>query len=65
MRYQIITYSKDSGTDEKLDYKTLAEARKASRDYKHDSYYQGVIIYDLKLWRVIDEYGYFPDGQDP
>lgn len=64
-RYQIITYSRDSGVDEKLEYKTLSEAKEAARPYRNDSYYEGVIIYDLKKWKIVAEYGYFPDGARP
>ena len=64
-RYQIITHSRDSGTDEKLEYYTIAKATSESRQYRLDDYYDGVIIYDLVLNRIVREYGCFPESSRP
>lgn len=44
LRYQVITWSDDIGADERMDYKTKAEAVKAARAYKgHEEY---AAVYD-------------------
>ena len=66
-RYQIITYSEDSGADEKREYKTIKEAEQAAREYKYhsDGYYCGLIIFDLVKRVIVREWGYFSDRAKP
>lgn len=68
-RYQIITYDRDGGTDEKLEYQKLSDAIIDAEKYLDGTYdgfqYEGVIIYDQKEWTVLYEYGYWPEGARP
>ena len=58
-RYQIITYDPNCGTDEKLEYKTIKEAKKAVIEYLKD--YKGAFIYDIKTKSVKHAFNEFPD----
>lgn len=71
-RYQVITYDKDGGADEKRDYQSLEDAGRAARGYIDGSEpladglcYAGAIVYDLNERRIVREYGYFPSGAKP
>lgn len=57
MSYQIITYSPDTGTDERGDYRTQREAQQALKQYLQEA---GALIYDLDRWRIAYRRGYWP-----
>lgn len=63
--YQVITYSKDSGTDEKLDYRRKADAVRAAREYLKDPYYSGVCVWDLTRRYIAAMFGDMPDDARP
>lgn len=44
-KYVVVTYSHDSGYDEKMDYDSIKEARREAKEYAKDSYYECVTIY--------------------
>lgn len=64
-RYQIVTYSRDSGENEKLEYETIAEAYKVARRYMRDKYYSGVMVWDKKTQSIKEIFGYFPNAAMP
>jgi len=71
-RYQVITYDKDCGEDEKLEYQTLESAIRAAKGYIDGTEpladglkYDGAIVYDLKYHRIVRKYGYFPEWAKP
>lgn len=68
-RYQIITYDRDGGADEKWDYQELSAAIVDAQKLLNGKYdgvtYEGVIVYDLKEWKILREYGYWPDNERP
>lgn len=64
-RYQIITYSVDSGSDEKQEYTTQARAASASRKYRQDKYYDGVMIFDLWRKHIVKTWGNWPANACP
>lgn len=43
-KYHVITYDRDCGYDDKLDYSTLEQARTACKQYIADNYDAAVII---------------------
>ena len=59
MRYQVITWTRGEGHDERREFSTLAEARAAARIYRREC--DGVGIYDFRLWVVRETLGRFPD----
>ena len=67
MRYQVITYSRNDGADEKLDYGSIAAADRAAQSYTDgfDGSYDGAIVYDKQQGRALREYGYFPEAARP
>lgn len=71
-RYQVITYDRDGGADEKLEYQTIEEAERAAQGYTDGTEplsdglcYEGAMVYDLKERRVVREFGYFPNFARP
>ena len=46
MRYQVITWTRGEGHDERREFSTLAEARAAARIYRREC--DGVGIYDFR-----------------
>ena len=62
MSYEIITYSPDTGTDERREVRTIREARQALRQYRREA---GALIYDLDRWRIVYQRGYWPAGSLP
>lgn len=62
MRYQIITYSPDTGTDERQEARTIKDAKKMLRMHRQET---GAIIYDLDRWRIVYQRGYWPAGALP
>ena len=67
--YQVITYSNDSGSDEKLEYATLEEAKIAAKDYlTNDLYknedgvrdYDGIGIFNKESKKIEYKSGHFP-----
>lgn len=67
MRYSVITYSRDTGADEKMDYGSLAAADRAARSYTDgfDGSYDGAVVFDRKQGRSVREYGVFPERARP
>ena len=59
-RYQVITYSHDSGLDEKMEYNSITEARRAIKTEYSDGHWCGWAIWDHRDKRVIDKIGAFP-----
>ena len=53
-RYQLITYSYDSGVDEKFDYDNLRDLKADAREYIVDDYYDTVAYYDRKTERFVN-----------
>ena len=62
MSYQIITYSPDTGSDERGDYRTQRDARQDLKLYRHEA---GAIIYDIDRWHIVYRRGYWPAGALP
>lgn len=70
MAYQVITYDRETGVDEIMEYTRRAEA--AARA-KRELYFspkgcgtaEGVIVYDLKRKKIADIFGYFPERYRP
>lgn len=58
MRYEIVTWCRECGADEKQDYRTIKEARKAALEYLEE--YPAVAIYDYKKGLVAEYYNNFP-----
>ena len=59
MRYQVITWTRGEGHDERREFSTLAEARAAARIYRREC--DGVGIYDFRRGVVRETLGRFPD----
>ena len=57
MRYQIITWTRGEGHDERREFSTLAEARAAARIYRREC--DGVGIYDFRLGVIRETSGNF------
>ena len=57
MRYQVITWTRGEGHDERRKFSTLAEARAAARIYRREC--DGVGIYDFRLGVVWETIGNF------
>ena len=67
-RYQVVVYHHiETGFDERLDYRTLAEAEQAAQGYvagtmESDGFaYDGAAVYDLQERRYLRIYGDYPD----
>ncbi|MCM1008286.1 MAG: SNF2-related protein [Ruminococcus flavefaciens] len=62
--YQVVTYSNDSGADDKKDFPTLDEAVEKGRSYLYDreyeGYYSGIAILNTKEHKVEYYEGDFP-----
>lgn len=58
MRYQVITWARGEGHDERREFSTLAEARAAARIYRREC--DGVGIYDFRLGVIRETLGRFP-----
>ena len=58
MRYQVITWTRGEGHDERREFSTLAEARAAARIYRREC--DGVGIYDFRLGVIRKTLGRFP-----
>lgn len=59
MCYQVITWTRDEGHDERQEFHTLAQARAAARIYRREC--DGVGIYDFRLGVIRETLGRFPD----
>lgn len=57
MRYQVITWTRGEGHDERREFSTLAEARAAARIYRREC--DGVGIYDFRLGVIRETIGDF------
>lgn len=57
-RYQIIVFDRESGHDERQEFRTLAEARAAARIYRRE--HEGVGVYDFQLRVIRETLGRFP-----
>lgn len=69
-RYQVITYSRDTGADEKREYTTIKEASAAA--LQELSFRPGkvgieeaALVYDLKSKRVRAIWGFWPESAKP
>ena len=58
MRYQVITWTRGEGHDERREFSTLAEARAAARIYRREC--DGVGIYGFRLGVIRETLGRFP-----
>ena len=70
MAYQVITYDRETGVDEKMEYtrRTEAAARAKRERYCNPKGYgtaEGVIVYDLKRRKIKDIFGHFPERYRP
>lgn len=70
MAYQVITYDRGTGVDERKEYSRRAEAAaRAKRELYFDpkgyGTAEGVIVYDLKRKKITDIFGYFPERYRP
>lgn len=61
-RYQVITYAADTGMDERMEYRTQADAKRALSQYREE---ECAIIYDLRRRRIIYQRGYCPSSSFP
>ena len=57
MRYQVITWTRGEGHDERREFSTLAQARAAAHIYRREC--DGVGIYDFRLGVVREAIGDF------
>lgn len=57
MRYQVITWTRGEGHDERREFSTLTEARAAARIYRREC--DGVGIYDFRLGVIRKTIGNF------
>lgn len=57
MRYQVITWTRGEGHDERREFSILAQARAAARIYRREC--DGVGIYDFRLGVVREVIGDF------
>ena len=53
IRYQVVTWSSDIGSDEKMDFATFAEAKKEANRYRKTEEYAAIYDYVTKTARVI------------
>lgn len=60
-RYEIITYTREWGTRQGMDYDTLTEARKEIPDCFMGGY-DGAMIYDDKERRIVEAWNMFPEN---
>ncbi|MBS7386958.1 MAG: hypothetical protein KIG30_00100 [Eubacteriales bacterium] len=57
MRYQVITWTRGEGHDERREFSTLSQARAAARIYRREG--DGVGIYDFRLGVIRETIGDF------
>ena len=57
MRYQVITWTRGEGHDERREFSTLAQARAVARIYRREC--DGVGIYDFRLGVIRETIGNF------
>lgn len=66
MRYQVIVYGRDYGADERPEIATLKGAKINARAFVEAGLADGALVYDLKDWRIVYEYGErFPERCRP
>ena len=53
MRFEVVTWSSDIGSDEKMDFPTLAEALKDARRYRKTEEYAAVYDRENKIAHVV------------
>ena len=62
--HQLITYTEDSGIDEKLEYPTLSEAQKEGKqflkEWELDESENGFVVFNKETKQIESSYGYFP-----
>lgn len=58
-RYQVVTYSDDCGSDDKMEYITLAEAKAQCKYYIKFEEEDAAAIYDHKIGKVVALYNGF------
>lgn len=52
-RYQVVTYSRDIGSDEHMDYITLKQAVREAKKYRKSEEFAAVYDYDSKIAYVV------------
>ena len=57
MRYQVITWTRGEGHDERREFSTLAQARAAARIYRREG--DGGGVYDFRLGVIRETIGNF------
>lgn len=57
MRYQVIVYGRDYGTDERPEIATLKGAKINARAFVEAGLADGALVYDLERGRIVYEYG--------
>ena len=57
MRYQVITWTRGEGHDERREFSTLSQARAVARIYRREC--DGVGIYDFRLGVIRETIGDF------
>lgn len=62
--HQLITYTEDSGIDEKLEYPTLSEAQKEGKQFLKEwelgESENGFVVFNRETKQIESSYGYFP-----
>lgn len=62
--HQLITYTEDSGIDEKLEYPTLSEAQKEGKqflkEWELDESENGFVVFNKETKQIESSFGYFP-----
>lgn len=56
-RYQIILYGRYYGTDERAETRDIEIAKRGAQNYVNCGVADGALVYDLKDWRIVYEYG--------
>ncbi|MGN0978641.1 MAG: hypothetical protein ACI4PH_11350 [Faecousia sp.] len=69
-KYQVITYSEETGADERLEFsrKREADAYAKAQLYTNPRTYgtsQGAIVWNLKDHCIVSVFGYFPEEARP
>lgn len=52
-RYQVVTYSRDIGSDEHMDYPTLKQAVREAKKYRKSEEFAAVYDYESKIAYVV------------
>lgn len=52
-RYQVVTYSRDIGSNERMDYLTLKQAVREAKKYRKSEEFAAVYDCDLKIAYVV------------